>query len=135
MGAWLDHQPQCTKPVECGHRSLGALVASAGPAQPSSFITAFDGFVCDQVHNVHTDAQGQSRRLLKHSRGTHRFRFHNHSKVKQLKKKMQKLKSRNVKRQGVGGHPKLHHRTQESKRLKHLRLKKDEFQHRLRAAM
>ena len=48
---------------------------------------------------------------------------------------MQKLKSKNVKRQGVGGNPKLHHRTQESKRLKHLRLKKDEFQHRLRAAM
>ena len=63
VGAWLDHQPQCTKPVECGHRSLGALVASAGLAQPSSFITACDGFVCDRVHNVRTHAQGQSRRL------------------------------------------------------------------------
>ena len=127
IGAWLDHQPQATKPVEFAHRINSGLGKAKGVGKPCSFYSVATGFVCARTMTAHQQSLGikQKRNVIKMRR---------HPRVERAVKMVKNLK---VKRQTYLNrclNPKLLHLNNIRKQLAQQNLPKAEFYAQVAAA-
>ena len=89
--AWVDHQPQSTKPVECNHRLNATMSKAKGLAKPCDFYTVVDRFACSRIFALHSQSLGKiGRRHLR----PRTFNIRQHPRVQRAMTVVQKLKKK-----------------------------------------